>query len=168
MQEKLESGRAQPESGSLLVHLRSGAAGFKGPAPTCADRYRHAAGSANFTYRPAPDWVVKKFIADQNIYFVENKRELLDAPTEWYWDSTTRRLYFSPATSAILDTIADGDGAIDDAHMLVSAAFPTGGVGFGFFGFLWSQSSEFCLLFLPCGRLHLDQDDPNLKVEEPA
>ena len=40
--------------------------------PRLADGAREA-GSGNFTYRPEPDWVIRKFVPHHDAYFLENK-----------------------------------------------------------------------------------------------
>jgi len=61
----------------------------------------HAPGSNFFSYMPDPGWKNGKFIPERDIYYLENKLEFLDAPTEWFFDKASSRLY--------LKTLGDAD-----------------------------------------------------------
>ena len=55
---------------------------------------QHVAGENNFTYNLHQ--VIKHnidFKAENSRYFLEDKLEFLDAPTEWFYDAKTRKLY---------------------------------------------------------------------------
>ena len=53
----------------------------------------HKPGSASFTYSVPAKPLAVHFIAKNVRYFLEDKLEFLDAPTEWYFDPTERKVY---------------------------------------------------------------------------
>ena len=53
----------------------------------------HAAGNASFTYSVPAKPSAVHFVPQNCRYFLEGKLEFLDAPTEWYYDPTERKIY---------------------------------------------------------------------------
>jgi len=56
--------------------------------------------NGNITYKPDTRYAV----AGGNNFFIENKREQLDAPNEWFYDSTTKQLFYYPTNAATIQS----------------------------------------------------------------
>jgi hypothetical protein len=67
----------------------------------------HTAGSATFGYYTVPGWKANKYVASHSTYYLENKLQMLDIETEWWYDQTGRRIHvltngnISPAVSGL-------------------------------------------------------------------
>ena len=48
-----------------------------------------------FTYSNPGDWKATKYVAAHDLYFLEGPVALLDAPTEWSYDASTRRIHLA-------------------------------------------------------------------------
>ena len=52
----------------------------------------HNPGDASFTYRKQPGWKGKKYVASHDLFYLENKAELISQETEWHYDKKDRAL----------------------------------------------------------------------------
>lgn len=65
----------------------------------------HARNTGSFTYRKQPGWILQKYVAAHDGYYLENKLEFLDTDKEWFFDRTTRRLHLLTPGSANPNTL---------------------------------------------------------------
>ena len=78
----------------------------------------HEPGQNSFTYDDTFGKI--KFNVRKGRFFVESKRELLDAPEEWFYDKETRVLYFIPPAGREFDSTTQLRGKVQTFAMTMT------------------------------------------------
>ena len=78
----------------------------------------HVPGQNSFTYNDTFGKI--SFNVKKGRYFVESKRELLDAPEEWFYDKDTGVLYFIPPDGHVFDANTKLRGKVQTYAMTIS------------------------------------------------